>query len=273
MKLNVVPYMGGKFFIAKWIIKHMCWHEVYVEVFGGGANVLLQKPKSHIEVLNDYDSDVYNFYKILLERKKEFWEKLNYLPYSRKFYEDYNQEWKNGYKGKDNLERAVRWYYLQSLGFGGTMGNNFRISRLKNEAKTYFGKVDKIPYLVRRLQKVIIENLDFEKCIKNYDSTKTLFYCDPPYWIDRNYYGIKFGEEDHIRLAKCLNKVEGRVILSYYYNEKMKKYYSNWWVNKREISKFSAYTKDGNCPIAEELLLMNYHLKGTKKFKDYVTKI
>jgi len=270
MRLNAFSYMGGKSYLASWIIKHMSWHNIYVEVFGGGANVLLQKPRSKIEVLNDYDEDIFNFYKIMLEEGDKFWEKINYLPYSRKLYYEYLKEWENGNKGRNNLERAVRWYYLQSLGFSGMIGKTFRIGIKKNVSASFFQKTQKFPFIIRRLQGTIIENLDFEECIKKYDSTKTLFYCDPPYWFDKNYYKINFKEEDHIRLSNILNKIKGNAIVSYYYNKKLKKYYSDWFFDEKVITKFSYYNKNGNKNMGKELLLTNYKIKGLKQLKNYV---
>lgn len=49
-KLVFFPYVGGKFFMLDVILKLIPKHEVYVEVFGGSAKVLLNKPLSPIEI-------------------------------------------------------------------------------------------------------------------------------------------------------------------------------------------------------------------------------
>jgi DNA adenine methylase len=38
---------------------------VYVERFGGKANVLLRKPPSTVEIFNDLDERVVNFFRVL----------------------------------------------------------------------------------------------------------------------------------------------------------------------------------------------------------------
>ena len=43
----IVRYHGGKWRLAPWILRHLPQHRVYVEPFGGGGSVLLQKPRSH----------------------------------------------------------------------------------------------------------------------------------------------------------------------------------------------------------------------------------
>jgi hypothetical protein len=43
MTESVFPFPGGKSLLAPWIIEHFPPHKCYVEVFGGGAAVLLTK--------------------------------------------------------------------------------------------------------------------------------------------------------------------------------------------------------------------------------------
>lgn len=60
-------YHGGKFRLAPWLLPQFPSHNVYVEVFGGAAGVLLRKPRSKIEVYNDLDTQVVNFFRILCD--------------------------------------------------------------------------------------------------------------------------------------------------------------------------------------------------------------
>ena len=68
----------------------------------------------------------------------------------------------------------------------------------------------------RRLQKVIIENQDFEVLIKHYDSPRSFFYCDPPYFATESYYkDVGFTKKDHIRLRDTLVGIKGKFLVSY----------------------------------------------------------
>src|SRR5262249_54882772 len=65
-----LPWYGGKHLLADWIICHFPPHRVYVEPFGGMANVLLRKPPSAIEIFNDSDDRVVNFFRVLRNQEK-----------------------------------------------------------------------------------------------------------------------------------------------------------------------------------------------------------
>jgi len=41
-----IRYVGGKFYLVKYILPYVPLHKIYVEVFGGGAQLLFAKPPS-----------------------------------------------------------------------------------------------------------------------------------------------------------------------------------------------------------------------------------
>ncbi len=276
MKINpkknyLLGYVGGKFQIANWIIKHFKFHKRYVEVFGGGAHVLLQKQRLNIngyeEIYNDTNDDLLNFYKVVLKNPEKFFERCEYLPYSRKFYKEWNEDWKNGRKGKDDFERAVRYFLLQKFCFSGIFLGSFggggkRINAFRSAS-------NRIPNFVKRFQRVLIENFDYEDLIEKYDGPGTLFYCDPPYICDGEFYGVK--DFDHERLARVLKKAKGMIVLSYYPCKELKKLYGDWWINSKRVNKMAHLTRAENGEKkaeVSEILLLNYKIKGLKKFKD-----
>ena len=84
-KRPLLRYHGGKWKLAPWILRHLPAHRTYVEPFGGGASVLLQKPRSHAEVYNDLDGDIVNFFRVLRDQQQRarLIEALTLTPYAR----------------------------------------------------------------------------------------------------------------------------------------------------------------------------------------------
>lgn len=84
----------------------------------------------------------------------------------------------------------------------------------KSPRDFYLGKsLHQFDKAKERLRGVFIECLDFEKCIKQYDQPRSIFFCDPPY-LDQYGYEEGFSREDHERLAKTLKEIEGQFLLT-----------------------------------------------------------
>src|SRR5690606_6635141 len=105
------------------------------------------------------------------------------------------------------------------------------------------------------MKNVMIDNRDFREIIRVYDSPDTLFYVDPPYIGREKYYAGGFTEQDHRDLAEMLNKVSGKVVLSYYDHPLVDELYHNW---TRERFQAARQVVNGNNNTAEEMVLMNF---------------
>ena len=108
-----------------------------------------------------------------------------------------------------------------------------------------------------------VENLDFEEFIVKYDSSKTYFYVDPPYFSvgEGNYYSNHdFGRKDHERLADCLKNIQGKFSLSYYDFDLLHEWFpeDKYRWEKKEFAKAAAAKKGKTQNMGEELLIMNY---------------
>lgn len=107
------------------------------------------------------------------------------------------------------IQRAARFFCLIKESFGADCKSFSMKARDIHKAVDYLKEVSK------RLNRVLIENQDFERLIKTYDRLDALFYLDPPYYEAEKYYPDRFNPEDHNRLRKCLEDIKGKFILSY----------------------------------------------------------
>ena len=231
MPVTVFQFPGGKFYFIKKLLPLIPPHEVYVEVFGGAAGLLFNKPPSKVEVYNDVNSELVNFFHVLRDdvKWKILQEKLLLTPFSREEFELACRE----ESGLDDVERARRFYVRIQQSFSGK-GETFGYSLLYNRASTYFRKLDSFVEFHERIRNVIIENDDFEKIIKRYDAPATFFFLDPPY-LGNSVKGefLNMSEDDHRRLVEVLLQIEGKALLCGYRNEIYEKLEKAGWFVKR----------------------------------------
>ena len=120
------PWFGGKSSpkIKKAILAALPPHRFYVEPFGGGAAILLAKTPAEVEVYNDVNRGVVNFFRVVASRCYfgPFMACVRELPYSRELYEEFLRTWPAIH---DPVEQAVRWYFVARQSFGGMFGKSW----------------------------------------------------------------------------------------------------------------------------------------------------
>jgi len=209
--LGPLPYIGGKRALAKQIIAIFPEHTTYVEPFAGGAQVLFRKEPSKVEVLNDLDGEVVNFYRVCQQHYQELVRYLRYTLASR--------AWLDLLKVTQpamltDIQRAARFYYLQKNSFAGLVRRHNFTARVVLPTNYNPERVPEwIENTHRRLANVQIEALPYEEVLKRYDRPTTLFYLDPPYF-GRKLYNHNFEPEDFETLAERLKELQGKFVLS-----------------------------------------------------------
>jgi DNA adenine methylase len=222
----VLRYFGGKWLLAPWIISHFPPHRVYVEPFGGGASVLMRKPRAHAEIYNDLNSEIVNVFRVMRDPTLSalLTAQLKNTPWAR-------AEFELSYEpSSDPVEQARRTICRAFMGHGATGAcrdgkTGFRAKCYEGngtQSYTFGGYADHIEAFRERLRGVIIENKDAFTLWEQHDSKETLWFVDPPYVHDtRNYkHGYKYEllDEDHVRLAGVLGSLKGMVVLCGYPN-------------------------------------------------------
>lgn len=207
-------YMGGKRNLASRLcaLIDATPHKSYVEPFVGMGGVFLRRSRRPaVEVINDLSGDVANLFRVIRRHYGPFVAELDWLIASRTEFDRQNSL---DPATLTDIERAVRFLYLQRQAFGGKVtgrqfgvdracGSRFNLAKLRGELKL----------LSRRLEPVKIEQLPYGDLIRRYDRPDALFYIDPPY-DETTGYGVDFGRPDYVALAEQLARIAGDFIMS-----------------------------------------------------------
>jgi DNA adenine methylase len=228
-----IRYHGGKWRLAPWIISQFPAHRRYVEPFAGGANVLLRKRPAEIEVYNDLNGQVVNFFRVLRERGDELARAIELTPFSREEYDRAHEP------ATDELETARRFYVLAWQGFGSPIAKwntGWRwVKQGEPRSIRQWNRVDHLWQIAARLKWVYLERQPAIDIIKQFDTAETLVYCDPPYlsetrskWRLSAYGDTEMTNDDHRQLADVLHGIEGMAIISGYPSALYDELYHDW---------------------------------------------
>ena len=176
----------------------------------GGIFLRRARPAS-VEVINDLSGDVANLFRIVRRHYEPFVDALAWLPASRN---EFERQKRLDPSALTDIERAVRFLYLQRLAFGGRVtGRTFGV-RADQSSRIQLSRVRAdLKALSRRLEAVTIEQLPYQDVIRRYDRAGALFYLDPPY-DETEGYGTDFGRADYLAMAEQLAAIRGSFVLS-----------------------------------------------------------
>lgn len=249
---SFISWIGGKKLLRNKIIEQFPDEksfERYIEVFGGAGWVLFAKERhAKMEVFNDINSDLINLYRVVKYHPEALQKELDWMFVSREQFSACISQLKA--EGMTDIQKAARFYCIIKNSFGANQRSFSLSPRNMQETISYLSQVSK------RLNKVVIENQDFEKIIKTYDRPKSLFYLDPPYYEAEKYYPDRFQPEDHVRLKEALERIQGKFVLSYNDCPEIKELYKGY--NILETDRSSNLTAKNKPERYKELIIKNY---------------
>lgn len=222
-----LKYHGGKFYLAPWIVSLMPLHHVYVEAYAGGGSVLFRKPPSPVEVINDIDPRLVNFWRVLADPKlfPEFQCQVAPLRTSQSLWEQSRDLLATG--NGSEVDRAVAYFVFCRQSRSGQMQDfltpSVRPRRGMDEHLSgWLTAIDNLPAVHARLQGAKIYNRPAIEVIREYDGPGVLFYLDPSYLActrtAKSVYTFEMSMAQHAELLRVLLTVKGTVMLSGYDN-------------------------------------------------------
>lgn len=264
--LQPFPRYGSKYRWLDFIVDHLPETERYVEPFGGAATVLLNREPAPIEVMNDIDGDVMNFFEVLRDQRDELIDALERTPYHESEHQQSKTE-PDGYL--DPVERARRFFIASTMSYNSnsnpTMGG-FAYSTsesrrgMAQHVSRYRYKVERLETVADRLQRVQFFSREAVPIIERFDGADTLLYLDPPYPHEsrgRKEYRFEMGDEDHRELAEAVQEAEAHVAISSYRNELYDELLAGWNVVESGSKKTSSKSADQE---RTEALYLNYQV-------------
>ncbi len=254
------PYQGGK----RNLSKRLCAlidatpHRTYVEPFVGMGGIFFKRSRAaRAEVINDISGDVATLFRILREHNGYFLEQMRFLLTSR---HEFDRLKAIAPEHLTDLQRAVRFLYLQRLAFGGkVVGRHFGVDR---RTPGRFNVTELGPMLTDigdRLAAVTIEQLPYANLIERYDSAETLFYLDPPYWGGEGDYGAGvFERADFELIARQLAAIAGKFILSINDTEGAREVFGRFRVDEVPTTWSLSTASAGGAKKVVELVVRNF---------------
>lgn len=256
-----LTYYGGKQRLAETILSMIPKHRIYCEPFFGGGAVFFAKPPAELEVINDTNGELINFYRVLKTDFKNLEREIKCTLHSR----EYHQAAKVvlGYPQLFNdVKRAWAIWTLANQSFASKLGGTWRCDlqkssspkRLSNKRNSFTEEYAK------RLEQAQIENRDALKVIKLWDSKDAFFYCDPPYFNSDMGHYKGYTEQDFENLLIALSELKGKFLLSSYPSEILERYTKKYKWNTKKIEGIPVSVSLVKRKMKTEVLTGNYEV-------------
>jgi DNA adenine methylase len=254
-----LSYYSGKQQLASTVLGLVPEHRLYCEPFLGGAAVFFAKKPSKVEIVNDTNGELVNFYEVLQRDFSALEKEIAISLHSRKQHRHARVIYENP-EMFDRVKRAWAVWMLANASYGHQMDGGFGYDRVGG---TSAGLARKragftVDYAVR-LQNAQIECCDALRIIQSRDVPDAFFCIDPPYvGSDQGHYD-GYAQEDFDALLKLLERIQGKFLLSFYRNKTLKEFAGrNGWhtAELRMSMPMANSSKPGRKKI--EVLTANY---------------
>ena len=255
-----LQWYGGKHSLSRRIVKILPEHDCYCEPMLGGGSLFFTKHPAKVEILNDLDGDLMNFYEHLKDasKRKCLIAALRAVPYSRQAFR------RAGQITTDPLKRAVNFYIRNRQAFNGRGRETWSYSKKSNKANGWRNVLNRLKVAGDRLECVQLECLDCVVVMQKYDGAGTLHFVDPPYPAQTRtknspgLYAHEFSDDKHIEVLETVKDLAGPVILCSYESDMYSSRLSDWTLATIKVRASGSYHQQRNVkPHRIEALYMN----------------
>lgn len=259
-----LTYYGGKQKLLNEILPLLPDHQLYCEPFCGGAAVFFAKQPSRVEVLNDTNSELINFYRIVQNDFVSLEKEIRITLHSRRLHKDAQVINQNPHMF-DPIKRAWAVWVLAAQSFSSILDGSwgYDVKKGTTSRKISNKRESFTEEFAIRLQEVQIECTDALRIINSRDRADSFFYCDPPYYNSDCGHYDGYSLADFEDLLSRLSTIEGKFLLSSYPSDTLKEYTKKYgWQNKSIEQRVSV--NHGAGKVKTEMLTWNYILPVRK---------
>jgi len=201
----ILRRLGNKSKLAADIIQYFPSHKIYIEPFFGAGGMFFNKPKAQYNIVNDIDSDVFNLFQVVSNKKEELEKAFFEMP----IHSDLLEYWKEN-EETDSIRRALRLLLLSNFTFNGagsTIVFGGSKSVIKSHKNNFYNALEKTNKLLFDVQ---FANFDFRKFLNSLmfhdeELNNTFIYADKPYSNTDNNYSTNWNNQDDIDLLQVLD--------------------------------------------------------------------
>lgn len=254
-----ITYYGGKQKLLKTVLELIPDHHLYAEPFIGGGAIYWAKPSSEVEVINDTNRELINFYEVCKNEFIDLEKKVRISLHSRSLHSDAFVVNSNPHMFS-RIERAWAIWVLASQSFSSKLDGTFGYDRKTNTtSKKIHNKREAFTerYSIR-LQNTQIENTDALRIIRSRDTPTSFFYCDPPYFNSNCGHYDGYSKEDFTQLLETLSTIEGKFLLSSYPSDILKEFKHKFNWHERTFKQRVSVSLTNKSKTKTEVMTANY---------------
>ncbi len=253
-----ISYYGGKQTLLRHILPLIPEHNVYTEAFAGGAALYFAKDPVDVEVINDINGNLVNFYRILKSEFNSLKKRIDGTLHSREEHE-YAQIVYDFPRFFTLIERAWALWVLSKQSFASKLDGTWGYDKQKNSMpkKIQFAKDAFTIELSKRLEQTQIESTDALRIIESRDSANTFHFVDPPYINSDCGHYVGYNLADFQNLLELLCRLQGKFMLTMFPHPYLQEFIITHKWNVKEVERTISASRTSR-RRQKELIIMNY---------------
>jgi DNA adenine methylase len=270
--MSAFGYFGSKQRIAAKLKDRLPPHNAWVDLFCGSAAMTLAKKPAEIEVINDINGDIVNFFRQLQNHTLKFKRLVYFTPYARAELELAKKQESD----LSDIERARRFFVTAMMSINGVFGkdsggfsftNSYSRNGMEARVSRWQGMPDHVEWVAKRLRTVRVEQMDAIELFKKFrNRPATLVYLDPPY-LGKRARGYDYDENTidfHKRLLTTVVSAKCMAFISGYENKLYDEVLTSQCGWSREVIKTTTKGNNGKSFDRSEVVWFNKPFLGAQ---------